>query len=100
MIKFFIFIFSYFFIANLAYSSQITNIEWTVIKDIQVTVYKPNPESLEKAKCTAFYIPENNKPIGGGESFYNAGIAQVKIDVPKSYEQKILENFKLTCLNE
>tara|TARA_Y100001970_G_C13424512_1_gene458203 strand:+ start:108 stop:404 length:297 start_codon:yes stop_codon:yes gene_type:complete len=97
MKKFFIIIFLQFFLVNYANSSQITNIEWTILKDIQVTLYKPNARSLDKATCTAFYIPENNKPIGGGFGYYDGGVAQVRISLPRSYNTKILKNFKITC---
>ena len=43
-------------------SAEITNIEWTVLKDIQVTLYNPN--STSRIECTALYVPEEIKPIG------------------------------------
>ena len=76
-------------------SAEITNIEWTVIKDIQVTLYNPNSSS--RIECTALYVPEENKPIGGGSGLTIASIAQVKIDVPPSYEKKDLKDFRIIC---
>ena len=78
-----------------SYSNEITNIEWTFLKDIQVTLY--NPGSQKKASCTAFYKPSDNKPIGGAIGFYRGGIAQVNINIPDSYEKKNLVDFKITC---
>ena len=88
-----IFVVSYFTFAN-AFSKEITNIEWSILNDIQVTVFDSSAYSVS---CTAFYIPENNKPIGGGGATFQGNIAQVRIDVPKSYERKSLSDFKITC---
>ena len=50
-------------------SAEITNIEWTVLKDIQVTLYNPN--STSRIECTVLYVPKENKHIGGsGWSYY------------------------------
>ena len=80
-----------------SYSLEITNIEWSFLKDIEVTLYNPNAGRYDKASCTAFYKPENNKPIGGESSFFDSGIATVRIDVPGSYERKNLNDFEIKC---
>jgi len=77
-----------------AFSKEITNIEWSILDDIQVTVFE---NSMGRVSCTAFYIPENNKPIGGGSASFSGNVAQVRIDVPKSYHRKSLSDFKITC---
>ena len=84
-------------ITNSSKATDITNVEWNSIGYIQVTVYKPDATSMNKAECVAFYIPEDNKPIGGDVAFYSAGIAQVTISVPNSYKRKDLKNFEITC---
>ena len=90
-----IFLFNLFFL-NPVKALEITNIEWTVLGDIQVTIYEAKENDI-KISCTAFYIPENNKPIGGGFSYTNGNIAQVRIDLPGSYEKKNLSSFKIDC---
>ena len=81
---------------NTVKALEITNIEWTVLGDIQVTVYDPENYTA-RVTCTAFYIPENNKPIGGGSASFTARIAQVRIDLPNSYTKKNLNTFKIDC---
>ena len=76
-------------------AAEVTNIEWTVLKDIQVTLYNPN--STSRIECTALYVPEENKPIGGGSGLTVGAVAQVRIDVPPSYEKKGLLDFKIIC---
>jgi hypothetical protein len=80
-------------------NAKITNVEWSIIKTIDVTVYDPSINDLTMANCTAFYIPEDNKPIGGGKAYYEAGISQVTIRVPSSYKKKDIKNFKIDCEN-
>ena len=80
-----------------SYSNEITNIEWDLAKNIQVTLYNPGSGLREKVSCTAFYKPSDNKPIGGAIGFYRGGIAQVNINIPESYEKKNLADFKITC---
>lgn len=82
-------------ITNPSKAGEITNIEWSVLNDIQVTVYNPNSSS--RVECTALYVPEENKPIGGGSGITRGAIAQVRIDVPPSYEEKNLSDFKILC---
>ena len=84
-------------IINSSKAAEITNVEWNILQDIQVTVYEPSANDLSSARCTAFYIPEDNKPIGGDTGLYRAGIAQVTISVPNSFKKKSLQNFKITC---
>ena len=84
-------------IINPSKAAKITNVEWNVYKEIQVTVYEPSARDLSKARCTAFYIPEDNKPIGGDTGYYRAGISQVTINIPNSFKKKALQNFKITC---
>lgn len=79
--------------------AKITNVEWSIIKTIDVTVYDPSINDLTMANCVAFYIPENNKPLGGGRAYYEAGISQVTIRVPSSYKKKDIKNFKIDCEN-
>ena len=76
-------------------AAEVTNIEWTSLKDIQVTLYNPN--STSRIDCTALYVPEENKPIGGGSGRTIAAVAQVIIDIPRSYEKKGLLDFKIIC---
>lgn len=80
-----------------ANDANITNIEWNVLQDIQITVYNPSAVNLSSANCTVFYIPEDTKPIGGDTGLYRAGIAQVTVSVPNSYKKKNLKNFKIVC---
>ena len=82
-------------ITNPSKAAEITNIEWTVLKDIQVTLYNPN--STSGIECTALYVPEENKPIGGWSGGTVGAVAQVRIDVPPSYEKKNLSDFKIIC---
>ena len=94
----------FFFLLNLIITNplkalEVTNVEWSSLSTIFVTVYDPEITDLTTANCTAFYIPENNKPIGGGRNFYEAGIAQISISVPKSFRKKDIKNFKITCKN-
>jgi uncharacterized membrane protein len=84
-------------ITNTSKAAEITNVEWDVLRELQVTVYEPSAKDLSYARCTAFYIPEDNKPIGGDTAFYRAGISQVTISVPNSYRGKDLKNFEITC---
>ena len=95
--KFTFFIFLNLLIINPSKAADITNVEWNNIDYIQVTVYRPEATSMTKANCVAFYVPEDNKPIGGDNAFYRAGIAQVTISVPNSYKRKDLKNFEITC---
>ena len=95
--KIFFFILLNLLITNTSKAVEITNVQWNSIDYLLVTVYNPNTQELGKAKCTAFYIPEDNKPIGGGENYYSAGIAQVTIKVPNSYKRKDTKNFKIIC---
>jgi hypothetical protein len=95
--KFAFFILLNVLIINPSKAADITNVEWNSIDYIQVTVYRPDATSSHQAKCVAFHIPENNKPIGGDVAFYSAGIAQVTISVPNSYKRKDLKNFEITC---
>ena len=78
-----------------SYSNEITNIEWNILGDIQVTVFSQN--SSNKVSCTAFYLPENEKAIGGDFSFYKGSVAQIVIDVPNSYSKKPISDFKILC---
>jgi hypothetical protein len=94
----------FFFLLNLIITNplkalEVTNVEWSSLSTIFVTVYDPEITDLTTANCTAFYIPEDNKPIGGGRNFYEAGIAQISISVPKSFRKKDIKNFKITCKN-
>lgn len=84
-------------ITNPSKALEITNIEWNILKYIEVTVYEPNAKAYDSVSCTAFYKPENNKPIGGSDGLYKAGIAQVNINLPGSYEKKNLSDFKIIC---
>jgi len=90
-------------ITNPSKAFEITNIEWNILNHIQITIYDPTARNLKQANCTVFYIPEENKPIGGDAGLFRAGIAQVTVDVPKSYrttytgEEMYLKNFKITC---
>jgi len=78
-------------------NAKITNVEWSILKDLQITLYEPSARNLSDASCTVFYIPEDNKPIGGDTGLYRAGIAQVKVTLPNSYKIKPLKNFKIVC---
>ena len=95
---------TFFFLLNLLITNtskalEVTNVEWSILNNISVTVYDPEITDLTTANCTAFYIPEDNKPIGGGRNFYEAGISQISISVPKSYKKLNIKNFKITCKN-
>jgi len=87
-------------ITNPSKALEVTNVEWSSLgSNISVTVYDPEITDLTTANCTAFYIPENNKPIGGGRNFYEAGISQIIVSVPSSFKKKNIKDFKITCKN-
>lgn len=76
-------------------ANDITNIEWNILGDIQVTVFSQN--NTGKVSCTAFYKPENEKAVGGNYSYYRGSVAQITIDVPNSYNNKLISDFKILC---
>ena len=84
-------------ISNPSKAAKITNVEWNILQDIQITLYEPTARNLSQAGCTVFYIPEENKPIGGDTGLFRAGIAQVTVSVPNSYKRKDLKNFEIVC---
>ena len=68
------------------HAEEITDKEWNVLGDLVVTYFKGTPS--RRAECTAFN--SQNKPIGGGSSYVQGGVARVRISVPKKYQGKEL----------
>jgi len=61
-------------------AGEVTDKEWNVLDHLVVTYYSGSSGFVD---CTAFNSA--NKPIGGGSSPAQGGVARVSIDVPKKY---------------
>jgi len=72
--------FASFMFASKLIAGEVTDKEWNVLDHLVVTYYSGSSGFVD---CTAFNSA--NKPIGGGSSPAQGGVARVSIDVPKKY---------------
>lgn len=80
-----LFFFTSFVLVSKLIAGEVTDKEWNVLDDLVVTYYSGSSGFVD---CTAFNSA--NKPIGGGSSPAQGGVARVSIDVPKKYVGKDL----------
>ena len=76
-----------------SFAGEITDLEWSVLGDLKVTYYVGKSGQSIQVDCTAFN--EQKKPIGGGFSFTEGGVAVVRIPVPTKYQNS--DKLKISC---
>ncbi|MDA9721961.1 hypothetical protein N9U55_01620 [Luminiphilus sp.] len=69
-------------LATPAFSGEITDMEFDAIGNLWITYYSGKSGSVE---CTVFN--EQKKPIGGGSSYAQGGVARVMVRLPKKYQR-------------
>jgi hypothetical protein len=85
-----------FFISLFAFHShagEITDMEWSILNDLKVTYFVGKSGQSIQVDCTA--LNEQKKPIGGGFSFTEGGVAVVRISVPTKYQNS--DKLKIVC---
>lgn len=76
-----------------SFAGEITDLEWSILGDLKVTYYVGKSGQAIQVDCTAFN--EQKKPIGGGFSFSEGGVAVVTINIPKKYQNS--DQLKVNC---
>ena len=84
---FFGMLFLSFFNVNSLIAGEITDMEWDIIDDLIVTYYTG---SNKKASVNCRVYSVEDKVIAGASGYADAGVARVRIDVPKKYVRKKL----------
>ena len=76
-----------------SHAGEITDMEWSILNDLKVTYFVGKSGQSIQVDCTA--LNEQKKPIGGGFSFTEGGVAVVRISVPTKYQNS--DKLKIVC---
>ncbi len=80
-------------VSSAVHAGEITSLEWDIIGNLKVTYAVGKSGQMIEVHCTAF--SEDKKPIGGGFSYTQGGVALVYVSVPSKYQNT--DKVRVTC---